>query len=163
MNTMILLSGGWKSAYALIRWLRTNPGNVIVLRCRLGDVFGAHRVRAAAAVRAYVEDRYPGRVSWYESNLVHTFPDAPDPRSALSFLVGVALASSACKDVSQVIVTRKMGLPKESIVKPSLVDALTEVPDDLFRQLATCDQSPLPCGNCPACIEIETARKQIRG
>jgi hypothetical protein len=173
MDTMILISGGWRSAYALIRWLRTHGGKCVVLFVKTSSPRDNDRIRAVAALRQYVEANYPDRVDWRDALIGTTLPGYALPHAEVMHLV----VSNALKVPQYSGIKTVMGAgdwlkgaikaagSKAEIVPTSgaIVDALVEIAPALFRALCTCEAGPLPCGTCPACAEIENARKQIAG
>lgn len=171
MDTMILISGGWRSAYALIRWLRTHGGKALAVYVKTSSPRDNDRTRAVAALRQYVEANYPDRVDWRDALIGTTLPgDAIAHGDAMTLIVSSALRVPVYSGIKTVIGSGdwlkgaiKSASTKAEILSPNgtVVDALIELPPSLFSALCVCDASPIPCGKCAACIEIKTAREQI--
>jgi 7-cyano-7-deazaguanine synthase in queuosine biosynthesis len=162
MNTLILISGGWKSAYMLIRWLRTHSEKCAVLHCRLGNGRDNDEDRGYATVRGYVERMFPGRVEWYDSTFGHFYKNKSDPARVLKFMVDQFRDLSG-HDVKKINVIKQMGLGRgETVMEINAADAMIEIPDNVMGGLIYCETSPLlPCGKCPACLEVAAARAQV--
>ncbi len=164
MNTLIPISGGWKSAYLLIRWLKTNPGRVAALHVRAPDQHANRRTSAYSALQQFVEMNYPGRVQWHDGSVNGIMPfDAVTPREIISLLVGWFVKSKSV-EITQVISAQRLDIGKGISVKVpevSAIDALSEIPEATLQVLFTCEAGPLPCGKCPACQEIAAARAQV--
>lgn len=164
MNTLIPISGGWKSAYLLIRWLKTNPGKVIALHVRAPEQWVNRRTMAYSAIQQFVEMNYPDRVKWCDGSVNGIMPfDATNPRDIVTMMIGW-LAKSKTVEITQVISTNRLDIGKGITVKTpevSIIDALSEIPDPTFRQLFVCDAGALPCGKCAACVEIANAHQQM--
>lgn len=160
MNTLILLSGGWRSLNLLIRWLRTHSEKVAVLHCQLGDGFDNDRDRGYVAAMSHIAQTFPDRVQWYDSTFAHIYPTKTDPREILRFHVEQFRKLSGV-EVRKILVPVACGLGKaETVIDQVVMDALVEIPVPVFGRLMTCSKAILPCGKCPACVEIETARNQ---
>ena len=164
MNTLIPISGGWKSAYLLIRWLKTNTGRVAALHVRAPEQFVNRRTMAYSALQHFVDMNYPDRVRWYDASVNGVMPfDAINARDIVSMLVGWFVKSKSV-EINQVISAQRLDLGKGINVKTpevSIIDALSEIPDATLQMLFTCEAGPLPCGECPACREIAAARAQV--
>ena len=161
MNTLILLSGGWRSLNLLIRWLRTHSEKVAVLHCQLGDGIDNDRDRGYAAAMSHIAQTFPDRVQWYDSTFAHIYPAKTDPREILRFHVEQFRKLSGV-EVRKILVPVACGLGKaETVIDQSITDALVEIPVSVFGRLMTCQKAILPCEKCPACIEIATARAQM--
>ena len=164
MDTLILVSGGWRSAYALVYWLRSHPGKVYALHCRLADGHDRARSFADPAIRTYVEHRFPGRVVWHDCGWSNTFASPSDARASLLFFVSSFLATPVGNQIKQVIVGKKIDVARkaEVVADVQIIDAIGEIPGEVWRALHYCESLPA-CGKCPQCLEIETAYNQIRG
>jgi hypothetical protein len=164
MNTLIPISGGWKSAYLLIRWLKTNPGHVYALHIRTPEKFVNRRTVGYSALQQYVDMNYPDRVRWHDASINGIMPfDATSPREIINMVVGW-FAKSKAVEITQVISATRLDLGKGINVKTpevSIIDAMSEIPEATLQMLFTCEAGLLPCGKCPACIEIATARAQM--
>jgi hypothetical protein len=173
MDTMILISGGWRSAYALIRWLRTHGGKCVALFVKTSSPRDNDRTRAVAALRQYVETNYPDRVDWRDALIGTTLPGGSIPHGdVMHLVVSHALRLPQYAGIKAVIgagdwikgAVKATGSKAEIVpAGGTIVDALVEIAPSLFRALCVCDAGTLPCGRCPACAEIENARKQIAG
>ena len=161
MNTLILVSGGWKSANLLIRWLRTHAEKVAVLHCRLGNGRSNDEDRGYATVKGYVERHFPGRVEWFDSAFEHVYRAKADPGKVLRFMVEQFRDLSG-HEIKKVLVTAPANVKGETVIAQDAADAIVEIPAHVFAGLVYCERAPLlPCGECPACREIAAARAQV--
>lgn len=165
MDTMILISGGWRSAYALVHWLRSHPGKIYALTSRLGDGHDGGRAKATPGIRAYIDGRFPDRVRWLEVNIaVQTLGHPLDTRASLAFSVQSIMSTPIGNQIKTVIVGKKIDVARraEVVADVQLIDALGELPADVWRVLHYCETLPA-CGKCPACIEIREMRAKLKG
>lgn len=164
MDTLILISGGWRSAYALVHWLRSHPGKVYALHCKLADGHDRARSFADPVIRTYIEHRFPGRVVWHDAHMANTFNYPMDPRVSLSFFVSAFLATPAGNQIKKVIVGAKADVARkaEVVYDVQIIDAVAEIPSDVWKYLHVCDILPA-CGKCAKCEEINATRKQLQG
>lgn len=155
---LVPLSGGWKSAYLLIHWLRTNTGKCAAFHAGLpGDRYLTRRISAYAAIRAYVEMNWPGRVQWMDCNISGVMPwDGIKTADLLGMIIGWIMRSSQA-DIGTVITPVEIGIDKRKLKVKEVVaaEAKAEIPESTFRSLFVCENGPLPCGNCAACHELD--------
>ena len=164
MDTMILVSGGWRSAYALVHWLRTHSGKIYALTSRLGDGHDAGRGKALPGLREYVNGRFPDRVRWIDVNIAHTLGHPLDTRASLAFAVQSVMSTPLGNQIKTVLVGKKIDVARkaEVVADVSLIDALGELPPSVWRVLHYCETMPA-CGKCPACTEIREMREKLKG
>ena len=167
MDTLILVSGAWRSAYVLIRWLRTHPGRIHALCCR---AFAGHDQATFAAIpvlRACIEGMFPGRVQWHDAAITRTWEDHDGGADNLAYLVGRFLACPVGSGIKTILTGRKIGVGGKRVTEVSpetpANDAVIEIPPSVIKVLDLCQNGVLHCGKCPQCQEIETAYNQIRG
>ena len=159
MDTLIPISGGYKSAWLLARWLKSHPGHVRVLHCRTGTKRDNDGDRSYTAIRAFCEQTYPGRVTWHDAAISTMWDAAPAPAEVLDFLLKHFIAIHKIKNV---ITPIRLGLGKiETVTTVDSSDVLIDLPDHLISKTTYCEDSILPCGTCPACAVMDNARKQI--
>jgi hypothetical protein len=154
---LIPLSGGWKSAYILVHWLRTNKEKCAAFHARLpGDPWVNRRTQAYAGIRGYVEMNFPGRVRWLDANVSGDMPwDATKPAEVLGTLLGMLMKSPSL-DVSGVIAPCEIPVDKRRLKVRECIasEAKAMIPEPTFRNLFTCEAGPLSCGLCSACLEL---------
>jgi len=174
-SALACVSGGLRSSAAVVRWLDTHPGNIVLHLIQTGDAdLDGLRAGAVCRLRAVLDKKYPDRIEFVQSGWrPNSLPEnTATPAEVMAFATAMLLRCSRYSALKTLVTASPVPWLKDAaklagvkITEDVIARPMREMLADLIMPLSeylTCDHGRgNRCGVCPACLEITDALKPL--